>query len=100
MMGALLTGAILASLRWGRTPIRAVARFVRLSGKRIAVTIGGFALLAAGAIMLVTPGPGLLVIVAGLALLATEYAWAERALSSARERARGAARRLRRRRTR
>ena len=39
---------------------------------------GGFALLCGGAIMMVTPGPGLLAIVAGLELLKTEYAWAQR----------------------
>jgi hypothetical protein len=39
-----------------------------------------------GIVMLLTPGPGLLTIVAGLAVLSTEYAWARRALSRARER--------------
>ena len=37
--------------------------------------------------MLVLPGPGLLVIIAGLAILATEYVWAERLLQMAKERA-------------
>lgn len=37
--------------------------------------------------MMVTPGPGLLVIIAGLAVLATQYAWAERALDAAKTRA-------------
>jgi hypothetical protein len=39
-----------------------------------------------GIVMLLTPGPGLLTIVAGLAVLSTEYAWARRALLRARER--------------
>lgn len=34
--------------------------------------------------MMVTPGPGLLGIVIGLAILATEFAWAQRALHRAR----------------
>jgi uncharacterized protein (TIGR02611 family) len=74
-----------------------VLRFILRSGKRIAVTLVGFALLGAGAIMLITPGPGMVVIIIGLAVLATEYAWAERALKRARERAGQAVRKVRRR---
>ncbi|MDP9466434.1 MAG: PGPGW domain-containing protein, partial [Actinomycetota bacterium] len=51
--------------------------------KRFAVTIVGVALLALGAAMMVLPGPGILVIVGGLALLATEYVWARRMLKTA-----------------
>jgi uncharacterized protein (TIGR02611 family) len=40
-----------------------------------------------GLVMMVTPGPGVLGIVLGLAILATEYAWAERWLVKAREKA-------------
>ena len=40
----------------------------------------GVALVFAGTVMLVLPGPGLLVILLGLALLATEFTWARRAL--------------------
>jgi hypothetical protein len=43
-------------------------------------------LVAAGVVMLVTPGPGLLVVAAGLAVLAREFRWARRLLASARER--------------
>lgn len=56
---------------------RAVLRFISRSGKRIGVTILGFLLLIAGGIMMVTPGPGTVAIIAGLAILATEYTWAE-----------------------
>ncbi|MCX6600952.1 MAG: PGPGW domain-containing protein [bacterium] len=45
----------------------------------------GFSALALGAAMLVLPGPGLLVIAGGLAILATEYAWARRYLKKFRE---------------
>ena len=51
--------------------------------KRFAVTILGAALLVLGAAMMVLPGPGILVIVGGLALLATEYVWARRMLTTA-----------------
>ncbi|MGZ8566754.1 MAG: PGPGW domain-containing protein [Actinomycetota bacterium] len=68
-------------------PFKVVWRFLRTSGKRIAVTIAGFAVLIAGVAMLVLPGPGLLVIIAGLAILATEYVWAQRLLTKAKEKA-------------
>lgn len=55
--------------------------------KRFAVTIGGVALLVVGVAMMVLPGPGILLIVAGLALLATEYVWARRLLVKARKQA-------------
>lgn len=47
---------------------------------RIPFAIAGFAVLLAGVVMLFTPGPGWAVIVFALALLALEFAWAERAL--------------------
>jgi hypothetical protein len=68
-------------------PFKLVARFIRRSGKRIAVTIAGFVVLIAGIAMLVLPGPGVVVIIAGLAILATEYVWAQRLLAAAKEKA-------------
>jgi L-asparagine transporter-like permease len=52
--------------------------------KRSAVTVVGAALLLLGAAMMVLPGPGILIIVAGLAVLATEYVWAKTLLKRAR----------------
>jgi uncharacterized protein (TIGR02611 family) len=46
--------------------------------KRTFRMIAGFTLLAFGAIMLVTPGPGWLTIFLGLGLLAAEFVWARR----------------------
>jgi hypothetical protein len=37
--------------------------------------------------MLVLPGPGIVVIIAGLAILAKEFTWAERTLDKAKEQA-------------
>jgi len=54
--------------------------------RRTAITIAGFAILLAGVAMLVLPGPGVLVVVGGLAVLATEYAWAQRPLTALRAR--------------
>jgi uncharacterized protein (TIGR02611 family) len=76
--------------------VRAVVRFILRSGKRIAVTVVGFVLLAGGAVMMVTPGPGILVIIAGLAVLATEYAWAQRTLERTKDRAKQGGRTIRR----
>jgi uncharacterized protein (TIGR02611 family) len=49
------------------------------------ITVAGFVMLAAGAVMLVLPGPGLAVIALGLAVLSAEYAWAARLLAYARQ---------------
>jgi uncharacterized protein (TIGR02611 family) len=53
-----------------------VVRFIGRSSKRIVVSVVGGALVVAGLVMLVLPGPGLLVLVVGFAILGTEYTWA------------------------
>lgn len=40
-------------------------------------------MLLAGLAMIVLPGPGIVVIIAGLAILASEFSWAERLLDAA-----------------
>ena len=52
--------------------------------KRIAVTMVGGTVLAIGLALIVLPGPAFVVIPAGLAILAVEFAWARRWLRSAR----------------
>jgi uncharacterized protein (TIGR02611 family) len=47
---------------------------------RVAVVLAGFVVLLAGLAMIPLPGPGLLVTAIGLAVLALEFAWAERLL--------------------
>jgi len=47
---------------------------------RIGRAVAGFALLIAGAAMIVLPGPGWAAIALGLALLAPDFPWAHRAL--------------------
>ncbi|HEY3902567.1 MAG TPA: PGPGW domain-containing protein [Streptosporangiaceae bacterium] len=59
--------------------------------RRIAITALGTVILAVGVVLLVAPGPGLLVIVLALAVFALEYEWARRRLVTARELARTAA---------
>ena len=55
-------------------------RWIGRNSKRLAVFLLGTTIVGAGLAMLVLPGPGLLVVIVGLAVLATEFAWAERAL--------------------
>jgi uncharacterized protein (TIGR02611 family) len=68
-------------------PFKILARFIGRNGKRVGITIAGFAVVLAGLAMLVLPGPGIVVIIAGLAILATEYVWAQRLLKIAKEKA-------------
>jgi len=69
-------------------PFKVVGRFIRRSGKRIAVTIAGFAVLLVGLAGLVLPVlPGWILIFVGLGILATEYVWAQRLLNTAKEKA-------------
>jgi uncharacterized protein (TIGR02611 family) len=65
--------------------------------KRIAVLVVGLLLIVAGILLLVLPGPGLLVTMAGLAVLATEYEWARRLLARVRQHARRLSNQVRRR---
>ena len=52
---------------------------------RIGVFTVGATVLIGGLVMMVTPGPGIVGIVVGLAILATEFAWAQRALHRAKQ---------------
>jgi uncharacterized protein (TIGR02611 family) len=65
-----------------RTRVRST-RAGRISW-RIGVTILGVGIIAGGIVLLPLPGPGWLIIFAGLGLLATEYEWAARLLRYAR----------------
>ena len=62
--------------RFALTPMKRI--------KRIVVTVVGGTVLALGIVCIVLPGPAFLVIPAGLAILAIEFAWARRWLRSAR----------------
>jgi uncharacterized protein (TIGR02611 family) len=53
--------------------------------KRFLKILFGFTLLAIGAVMIVTPGPGWLIIMIGLGVLAAEYVWARRLLDKMKE---------------
>jgi uncharacterized protein (TIGR02611 family) len=57
---------------------------------RVAFAAVGFIVLLAGIVMLVTPGPGIPVIILGLGMLALEFSWAERWLERLLEKAEAA----------
>lgn len=58
--------------------------FLKRHTKRIVLESLGWLLVALGVVALVLPGPGLLMLFAGMALLATQYEWAERRLETVR----------------
>jgi uncharacterized protein (TIGR02611 family) len=58
---------------------------------RVVATSMGVLIILAGLSMLVLPGPGWAAIFLGLAVLATEYAWANRLLVVTKDKAQGAA---------
>jgi tellurite resistance protein TerC len=51
--------------------------------KRIVVAIVGFSVLLVGVAMIILPGPAFIIIPLGLAILATEFVWAQRLLTKA-----------------
>jgi len=53
--------------------------------KRVVVSVVGATVLLIGIALIVLPGPAFIVIPIGLAILATEYAWARRWLGKARQ---------------
>src|SRR6058998_2867073 len=57
--------------------------------KRVIVSVVGATVLLIGVALLILPGPAFIVIPVGLAILASEYAWARRWLRKARRMASG-----------
>lgn len=55
--------------------------------RRIVLTVAGLALCVAGVGLLILPGPGLLLLLGGLVLLANEYPWARRMTAPVRRQA-------------
>ncbi|MEU8139538.1 TIGR02611 family protein [Streptodolium elevatio] len=60
---------------------------------QIGVAIVGFAVIVAGLIMMVIPGPGIPAVLVGLAILGTEFVWAQRTLLWTKDQATKAAQR-------
>jgi hypothetical protein len=55
--------------------------------RKLAVSIVGWVLVLTGIVLIAIPGPGLLLLLAGLVVLASEYAWAQRFVDPVRRRA-------------
>ena len=62
-----------------------IARITYQAARRIVIAVVGSTVLLLGVFMLVTPGPGLVVIPLGLAILSIEFAWARYWLRKLRE---------------
>lgn len=65
--------------------IRRVVHFTYKTARRIIVAVVGSSVLLLGIIMIVTPGPAIIVIPVGLAILAIEFVWARHWLKKLRE---------------
>jgi len=65
--------------------IKRAVHFTYKTGRRIIVTVVGTSVLLLGIIMIVTPGPAVVVIPIGLAILAIEFVWARHWLKKLRE---------------
>jgi tellurite resistance protein TerC len=82
----LVTGIIVSLLRKDREPLFATSPIAAEMGRiydltfaglrRIIILVLGTSVIIVGIIMIVTPGPAIVVIPAGLAILATEFVWA------------------------
>ena len=65
--------------------IRRAVHLTYRTARRVAVLAVGSTVVLLGVVMLVTPGPGLIVIPVGLAILSVEFAWARLWLRKVRE---------------
>jgi len=65
--------------------IKKAVNFTYTTGRRIVISIVGVSVLLLGIVMIVTPGPAIVLIPAGLAILAVEFVWARRWLRKLRE---------------
>ena len=75
-------------------PRRALGARLRRHGVRVAITVAGSAVVLAGVVMLVLPGPGLVTIALGFGLLGREYTWAARIDGAVRRRVAEAGRKV------
>lgn len=65
--------------------IKRAVNFTYKTGRRVVIAIVGSSVLLLGIVMIVTPGPALIVIPVGLAILAVEFVWARHWLKKLRE---------------
>jgi len=92
IMGAGVGASLIVPLRTRREPHTAADELVELAdltwrnSKRLVIAVIGGTVVLIGLLLSVplVPGPGFLVVIAGLAILATEFVWAKRMLKRAR----------------
>lgn len=65
--------------------IRKTIHWTYKTARRVAIAVLGSTIIAIGIVMIVAPGPALIVIPIGLAILGIEFAFARRWLKSLRE---------------
>jgi uncharacterized protein (TIGR02611 family) len=65
--------------------IKRAVHFTVKTGRRVVIAIVGTSVLLLGIVMIVTPGPALIIIPVGLAILAIEFVWARHWLKKLRE---------------
>ena len=65
--------------------IKRAANITYTTVRRIVIAIVGASVLLIGIVMIVTPGPAIIVIPTGLAILAIEFVWARQWLKKLRE---------------
>jgi tellurite resistance protein TerC len=58
---------------------------IRRSTRKVLVLLAGVPVIIVGILLLVLPGPGILVIILGLFILSLEFEWAKRYLDKTRE---------------
>jgi len=66
-------------------PVQATLNGAIRHARRVVVAVVGGTVLLVGVVMIVTPGPAVVMIPLGLAILAVEFAWARRLLNRVRE---------------
>ncbi len=85
-MEPVVSGLALADTQ-GVASAKEIAEWIGRSARRVAIALVGGALVVVGLVLCILPGPGLLLVIAGLAVLATEFAWANSALNLAKRKA-------------
>jgi uncharacterized protein (TIGR02611 family) len=71
--------------RRSRGPVQATVNEAFRQARRVVIAVVGGTVLLVGLVMIVTPGPAVVMIPLGLAILAVEFAWARRLLKRVRD---------------
>ena len=74
--------------RKARNGLTGLAVLTYKNARRVVILLVGTSVLLVGVAMIILPGPAILVIPAGLAILATEFAWARDLLRRMKDKAR------------